>query len=180
MLRRLFPVMALAGLALGALPASAVRAESAPSARALSLAGRYLIDAQAQRILANEGPVVAQYMLSKIPEPQGGQAKAEEVRQAMIDAADAAVKDKLPEFMSKSAAIYAKVFSEQELTGIVAFFDSPAGHAFVAKTNDAAGPMAELIRSLGDEIQIDTRRRFCAQEADSCKAAAPDGAAKGE
>jgi hypothetical protein len=149
------------------------------------LAQRYLADAEAEKILAGEGPVVARYMLSKIPEPAGGPAKADEVRQAMLDAADEAVKDKLPEFIQKSAVIYARVYTEKELSDIVAFYDSPSGKAFVAKTSVAAAPMADMIQSLGMEIQIQTRDRFCAREPASCKttsttpsAPAPDGAAR--
>ena len=89
----------------------------------------------------------------------------------MLDAATAAVHAKVPEFLDKTAIIYARVFTEKELTDIVAFYDSPSGRAFVAKTGTAAGPMAALIQSLGDDIQRDTRQRFCAKEPESCKAA---------
>jgi hypothetical protein len=144
-------------------------ASAAPSARALQLATRYLAAAQAQRILSGEGPTIAQFMLSKVPEPAGGPAKAEEVRSAMLDAADAAVKARLPEFLQKSAVIYAKVFTEQELADIVAFYDSPSGRAFVLKTDAASASMAEVIRSLGEELKSDTRAGFCAKEPQSCR-----------
>ena len=144
----------------------------APSPKALALARRYVADAQAERILSDEGQPVAQFMLSKIPEPPGGEAKANEVRQAMLDAADAAVKAKMPEFLEKTAVIYAQIFSEKELSDIVGFYDSPSGRIFIAKTGEAAGPMAELIHSLGEGIQADTQARFCAKEPESCKAAA--------
>ncbi len=164
-------IIAAAVIAAGLIAAPALAQE--PSARAIALAKRYLADAEARKILENEGPVVAQYMISKIPAPAGGDAKAQEVKQAMLDAANAAVLAKLPDFLDKTAVIYAKVFSEKELTDIVAFYDSPSGKAFVAKTGDAAAPMAELIHALGDDIQRDTQQRFCAKEPDSCKAAKP-------
>jgi hypothetical protein len=163
-------LIALAALALMATGPAAF-GQTQPSPKAVALAKRYLADAEAQRILADEGPTVAQFMLSKIPEPAGGPAKADEVRQAMIDAATAAVHAKVPEFIDKTAVIYARIFTEKELTDIVAFYDSPSGKAFVGKTTDASTPMAELIHTLGDSIQIDTRARFCAKEPDSCKAA---------
>jgi len=150
---------------------SAAVAQTPPSARSVALARRYLDDAQAQTILSGEGPVVAQFMLSKIPAPAGGEAKANEVRQAMIDAADAAVAAQMPAFMQKMAVIYAQVFTEKELSDIVAFYDSASGKAFVAKTSAATAPVAELIHSLGAAIQADTQTRFCAREPASCQPA---------
>jgi len=163
-MNRLIALLAL-GCALMAAPALA----QAPSPKAVALAKRYLAAAEASKILENEGPVVAQYMISKIPAPAGGEAKAREVKHAMLDAATAAVQAKVPEFLDKTAVIYARVFTEKQLEDIVAFYDSPSGKAFVAKTGDAAAPMSDLIRSLGDDIQRDTRQRFCAKEPDSCK-----------
>jgi hypothetical protein len=154
-----------------AAPATAEPAGGEPSATAIALAKRYVADAEARKILEDEGPTVARYMISKVPAPAGGEAKASEVKQAMLDAANAAVHAKVPEFLDKTAVIYARVFTEKELADIVAFYDSPSGKAFVAKTGAAAEPMAELIRSLGDDIQRDTGKRFCAKEPDSCKAA---------
>jgi hypothetical protein len=140
-----------------------------PSPKAIALAKRYVALAEARKILEDEGPTVAQYMISKVPAPAGGDAKATEVKQAMLDAATEAVHAKVPEFLDKTALIYARIFTEKELSDIVAFYDSPAGKAFVAKTGDAAGPMATLIQSLGDDIQRDTRQKFCAKEPQSCK-----------
>lgn len=151
-----------------------------PSPKALALAQRYLADAEAERILDNEGPTIARYLLSRMPAPAGGEAKANEVRDAMIEAATAAVKDKVPEFLQRSARIYASVFTETELTAIVAFYDSPAGRAFVAKTSDASAPMAALIHDIGGEIQTDVNKRFCAREPEECKAATPQGAPAGK
>jgi len=172
-MRRLIALLA-ASAALFAAAAAAAQTSGAaePSAKALALAKRYVADAQAERILSDEGPAVAQFMLSKVPQPAGGEAKADEVRQAMLDAANAAVQAQLPIFLDKTAAIYARVFTEKELSDIVTFYDSPSGRAFITKTGDAATPMAELIHSLGAEIQADTQSRFCAKEPDSCKAAA--------
>jgi hypothetical protein len=158
-------------LAAGALlwtSAAVAQTQIAPSAKSLSLARRYLDAAQAQTILSGEGPVVAQFMLSKIPAPAGGEAKANEVRQAMLEAADAAVAAQMPTFMDRLATIYAEVFTEKELSDIVAFYDSASGKAFVAKTGAATAPVAELIHSLGGAIQSDTQARFCAREPASC------------
>ena len=89
----------------------------------------------------------------------------------MIRSADAAVKAAVPAFLDESAAIYARVFSVKELRDIVAFYESASGRAFVAKTTNASAPVAELIRRLGDKIQVDARKRFCAMEPESCKSA---------
>lgn len=161
-------------LALGASPLPAL-AQNAPepSPKAVALAERYLADAEAERILDNEGPTIARYLLGRMPAPPGGETKANEVRAAMIDAATAAVKDKVPEFLKRSARVYARVFTEEELTAIVAFYDSPAGRAFVAKTSDASAPMGALIHDIGGEIQADVNKRFCAREPEECKAVTP-------
>jgi hypothetical protein len=158
--------------------AAFAQSEVEPTPRSVALARRYLEDAQGDRILSSEGPAVARYMLAKIPEPAGGAAKADEVRQAMIESANAAVAAKVPAFMEASARIYARIFTDQELADIVAFYDSPSGRAFVAKTADASGPMAELIHSLGAEIQADTLSRFCAREPQSCKSLPPTPAGR--
>ncbi len=164
----------IALLAAGAMlwtSSAAAQTQAPPSARAVSLARRYLTDAKAETILSGEGPVVAQFMLSKIPAPAGGEAKADEVRQAMLDAADAAVAAQMPTFMDRMAAIYAEVFTEQELSDIVAFYDSASGRSFVAKTGAATAPVAELIHTLGGAIQADAHARFCAREPASCPVA---------
>ena len=172
-MKRLLALLTL-GAALTATAAEAQEPSShEPTPRAVALAKRYLAAAEASKILENEGPVVAQYMISKVPAPAGGEAKATEVKHAMLDAATAAVQAKVPEFLDKTAVIYARVFTEKQLQDIVAFYDSASGKAFVAKTGDAAGPMADLIHTLGDDIQRDTRKRFCAKEPDSCKPTAP-------
>src|SRR5579875_4059414 len=157
-------LLALPGLAL---------AQAQPSPEALALAKRYVVAAQASKILENEGPAVAQYMISRMAAPPGGDAKEAEVKHAMLAAADAAVAAKTPEFLDKTAAIYARTFTEPELEAIVAFYDSPAGKAFVAKGQAAAQPMAELIHALGADIQKDTEQRFCAKEPALCQNAPP-------
>ena len=146
-------------------------AQAQPNPKALALAKRYVVAAQASKILQDEGPAVAQYMISRMAAPPGGDEKEAEVKHAMLDAADAAVTAKLPEFLDKTAAVYARVFTEQELEAIVGFYDSPAGKAFVAKGQAAAEPMAALIHALGPDIQRDTEQRFCAKEAALCQAA---------
>lgn len=151
--------------------AAMAQAQGTPSGAAIALAKRYVAAAQARKILEDEGPTVAQYMISRMPAPAGGDAKAHEVKQAMLDAADAAVQAKLPEFLNKTALIYARIFTEKELQDIVAFYDSPSGKAFVQKSQGAAPPVAELIQSLGAGIQRDTEQRFCLKEADLCKTA---------
>ncbi len=159
----------IAVLAAGAALMASEALAQEPSPKAIALAKRYVAAAEARKILEDEGPTVAQYMISKVPPPVGGEDKAREVKQAMLDAATAAVHAKVPEFLDKTAVIYAHVFSERELEDIVTFYDSPSGKAFVTKTGDAARPMAILIQSLGDDIQRDTRQRFCAKEPQSCK-----------
>ena len=139
--------------------------------RTLALAKRYVVAAEAGKILQEEAPTVAQYMIGRMPPPAGGEAKAHEVKLAMLDAANAAVNARLPEFLDKTAAIYARIFTEKELQDIVAFYDSPSGRAFLAKGQDAAEPMAAVIQSLGAAIQRDTEQRFCIKEPDLCKTA---------
>jgi hypothetical protein len=164
--------MSRTGLSLALMLLAAGAAHAAePGPRALALARRYVAAVQAQTILENEGPAIAAFIISRMPPPPGGEARAEEVKHAMLDAANAAVAAKTPEFLDKTAAVYATLFTEKELADIVAFYDSPAGKAFVAKTKDAAAPMAAVIHDLGAEIQQDTQQRFCAKEADLCKAA---------
>jgi hypothetical protein len=169
-------ILSVAALALAAsLAATSAVAQpgAAPSPKALALARRYVAAAQAGKILQDEAPAVAQFIISRMAPPPGGDAKASEVKHAMLDAADAAVQAKLPDFLDKTAEIYARVFSEQELEAIVGFYDSPAGKAFVAKGQTAAAPMADLIHTLGGEIQQDTEQRFCLKESDLCQKAPP-------
>jgi hypothetical protein len=161
----------IVALVIGAALTSTSSLAEEPSGKTIALAKRYVALAEARKILEDEGPTVARYMISKVPAPAGGEVKANEVKQAMLDAATEAVHAKVPEFLDKTALIYARLFTEKELADIVAFYDSPSGKAFVAKTSEAATPMAALIQSLGDDIQRDTRQKFCAKEPESCKVA---------
>lgn len=111
----------LAGLAIAvSLLASAAPAlaQSTPTPRQMELA-RELIDASgARQTFETQLRSMFAQMGSSGPDDQ-------KVQQALIKAT--------PQFLDMMVASYARVYTEQELAGIVTFYKSPAGKAMLAK-----------------------------------------------
>lgn len=124
MKRFILAVLAGAALCLNSTPSAAAQASApaaAPSAEQLELA-RQVIDATGLRKTL-EPQVRA--MLAQFPNPnlsKEGQAAQEELV------------SRLPAVIDAVTVVYAQVYSEDELRGILSFYKSQAGKAMIAKS----------------------------------------------
>jgi hypothetical protein len=72
-----------------------------------------------------------------------------------------AIVEALPEYLDMLAPEVAKIFTEAELEGAVAFFESPAGRALISK-QAALTPVAEkVMSSLLPQIEESIATRLC-------------------
>ena len=55
------------------------------------------------------------------------------------------------EYMSKVADIYAKYFSDDDIKGMIQFYQTPAGQHYIAKIPEVTADMAQLADSAGAE-----------------------------
>ena len=139
-------------------PAPASSEESAPSARKLELA-RQLV--QISDLKTNMTSAMRS-MAAQFAAQGNGNLSPE--RQAKLKAAAEAEADVLPKMVPRieEAMVqgYARNFTEDELSAALAFYQSPAGRAIVAKTPllmqgvmvEMVRLMPELRREMGDEI----------------------------
>ncbi len=139
-------------------PPAASPPASAPSAHSVELAKRFFVvahvDAQIDTLLANLVPALIQSETKRVPNASPELAAA--ITQATLSAAH----EWAPKVMDRMAVEYAKVFTDKELEGAIAFYDSPVGRSLIAKSPRLA-PVAtkivmamqpELIRMIGDQV----------------------------
>ena len=67
----------------------------------------------------------------------------------------------VPQIAERTAVVYARTFSEQELTDIDTFLESPAGRAWIARQPDVSSAVTEGLKALWPKLADEARRRFC-------------------
>jgi hypothetical protein len=63
-----------------------------------------------------------------------------------------------PKLIDRFTTVYAGVYTEQEMTDILAFYKSPAGQAMVAKQPEAVAKVGQAGASLGPDIEAAFRQ----------------------
>ena len=67
--------------------------------------------------------------------------------------------------MDRVLPIYASTFTEQELTDVVAFYESPSGKAIIEKAPSLAPKVAAVMPLILPEYKADLLRRLCRKTA---------------
>lgn len=162
---RTVTMAALALLASGAGPVHASQAKSAapaagePSARQLSLSRRYieLIQTDQLSVMIRSGIEMAanaDLAASELPS---------EDRAFILDLATELTTDMMPQMFDRMAPVYARIFSEDELLALIAFYDSDMGRSIMQKTYssmpEANAAMMELMPQLFEKMAA----RMCAR-----------------
>jgi hypothetical protein len=132
-----------------------------PSPTALALTRRYFaavnfrssMDSTMRSIM----PTLIGELASEHPEitPAQRQIVTEAVEDSMPAYTDHVIEQVIP--------IYATAFSEQELTDIVTFYESPAGKAIVSKMPALAPRVAAILPTVLPEFKADIERRICSK-----------------
>lgn len=68
-----------------------------------------------------------------------------------------------PKLMDRAVSIYASVYSDEELTAMASFYESPTGQSILAKTPQIAPKVAEVTRELLPEATAQMARELCAK-----------------
>jgi hypothetical protein len=85
-----------------------------------------------------------------------------EQRQQIVGVVRAVMREKVtPQIMQRMAQVYAETFTEPELRAIVAFYESAAGQAIMAKAPSLAPQAAHVVQDLMPEAQAEVARRVC-------------------
>ncbi len=85
-----------------------------------------------------------------------------EVKQRMTDAMDGMVNALIPKLFDEMAGFYATDFSEDELKGILAFYQSPTGQALKEKAPLVAQQIGLTMVKLIPRMQLSVLEKVCA------------------
>jgi len=155
-----------------------VAALAAPSERALDLTRRYFVlthlDEKVKSVLQSMTPSLVAQMVRKNPQLTPQQ------RALLGQAAAEAEQDTAGRMLERLGPVFAERFTDSELQAIVAFYESAAGKALVARTPAFAAQMNPTLQALMPQMLADLNERFCAKA--GCKlrpAPAASGATSG-
>lgn len=144
------------------LAAAPAAASAAPAAdKRLALARRYFgaihFDAMMKQMTERMYPPLMDSMLKQNPNLTEAQ------RKAIVEAATESGQAYTAHLGEKSIAIIADVFSEEELSALVAFYESPVAQTMLAKTPELTSRMTGVALEEMPSLQADLRKRLCAK-----------------
>jgi len=143
-------VVAVATLVLLAAPARAEPASADASARRLELSERYF------KALHLETNYIA-LMKSMLPILMAGRAPAQS-GEALEETFRAVIDEVMPQMIKDMEAIMvpacAEIFTEEELAGLVGFYESPAGQSLVVKTPQLSARTSPEMAKLMPKYQV--------------------------
>lgn len=124
-------VMAFATLPVSSTAAQpAVQTSEAPSPRRMELARQYL-----DLLMTDQFEGVVHEMLGdEFANDSEMQALPDEDRRFILSLTAELTTDMVPQMITEMVPVYAATFTEEELTALVAFFDSPLGRSIAAKS----------------------------------------------
>ena len=91
--------------------------------------------------------------------------------QLVSDAVIETMGDFTPKFLEQSEGIYAETFTEEELTQLVTFYESPVGQSIMAKIPNMMPRMTQLMIQDMPDLQSAIVAKMCAKI--DCKATKP-------
>lgn len=130
-----------------------------PSARQLSLSRRYVELMQSEQLATAIREVV-------VAEMNGSNAGADlpaEDREYLIDLSTELAAEMVPQMMDQLAPVYARTFTEEELTAMVEFYDSEIGRSIVDKTYASLVEADQAMMSVMPRLMEKMAARICAR-----------------
>ncbi|MBA4011600.1 MAG: hypothetical protein C0481_07010 [Phenylobacterium sp.] len=144
-----------AGLA-AMLLAGAASAQTAPTARQLDLAQRYVkamkLETTVTSVVNQLGPTVMGGSLDSLPP---------EKREAVMGVVREVSRKMMAKMSTQMAPMLAEVFTEKELEDVVAFYEGPSGQALIEKSPQLSAKMAPLMNDLMPEMQTEMLAGMC-------------------
>jgi hypothetical protein len=133
-------------------------ADADPTPRQLELANRYIADVQLDQTMSRVMQSTIPTMMAQMPSQMTDDQKA--ALQSVITDVTLEMTHKL---VIDMAPAIADVFTEQELTDLVSFYESPTGRSLVAKTPLLAQRMQPIIVQLMPEMRREMLVKLCAK-----------------
>jgi hypothetical protein len=130
-----------------------------PSARQMHLSRRYIELTQSDQM---EEAVRAMIVGEANTDPSMREIPAED-RAFMVDLATELTIDLMPQMMDRLVPVYARTFSETELTALVAFFDSELGRSIAEKSIASAPEANAAMMSVMPQLFEKMATRVCAR-----------------
>jgi len=136
-----------------------------PTPRQLELAHRYIelihIDKTYGETMRALGPSI----LASMPKEAGADPV---LQQKVLDAVNEAASDFMITIVKKMEPIMAEIYSEEELSDLVAFYQSKSGRALVDKQPLIVAKMGPLMQEIMPQFQASLKNKVCARV--DCKA----------
>ncbi|HEX5775352.1 MAG TPA: DUF2059 domain-containing protein [Caulobacteraceae bacterium] len=162
-MKRFFIAAALALLAVGPSLAQEAPApsqvEAAVSEEKLALVRRFFDVGRVARTTEDAMramiPIAAEQAMQQHP------SLTTEHRQALVESMIESVKPTAARILDRFAPIYAQAFTTEELTTIIAFYETPAAQALLDKQPQLMATTTQITRELIPEFEAEMLRRFC-------------------
>ncbi|HET9161464.1 MAG TPA: DUF2059 domain-containing protein [Caulobacteraceae bacterium] len=138
-------------------------AQAAPTDKQLDLAKRYVAAAHMA-----DGVNTMMKQLQPMLMNQASAQLTSDQKKILGDAFDVAYAHYLDHYMTRIVPILAETYSEDELAGIVAFYESPTGQAMIAKSPALQEKLVPVAMDLVPDLQADMKAEVCAHV--SCEA----------
>ncbi len=132
-------------------------ANAAPTDKQMALAKRYVEAAH----MADSVSTMMKQLRPMLMSQAEAQLDASE-KKIIGDAFDVAYEHYLKSYLNKITPILADTYSEEELTGIVAFYESPVGQAMLAKSPELQQKLVPVAMDLVPDLQADLKTEVCA------------------
>lgn len=160
-----FCLVVLAGLSLttGAMaqskPAPSAPVAGQPSAHQMALSRRYVELAQSEQLEdAIRGIIMTQ--ASTDPDTRG---LPDEDRRFLIDLSTELTADLLPEMLDRLVPVYARGYSEEELSALIAFYETDMGQSIIDKTYAMMPETNQAMMAVMPQMMDKMAVRICAR-----------------
>ncbi|WP_332659987.1 DUF2059 domain-containing protein [Brevundimonas sp.] len=155
----LFSALALASGAMAQAKAAPQPGADQPSARQMHLSRRYIELTQSDQM---EEAIRSMIVGQANDDPSMREIPAED-RAFMVDLATELTVDLMPDMLDRLVPVYARTFSEAELTALVTFFDSELGRSIAEKSISSAPEANAAMMSVMPQLFEKMATRICAR-----------------
>jgi hypothetical protein len=132
----------------------------APDARRLELAHRYILAIHMDRVFDATMRSMLPGMMAHMPNSNN---LTDKEKQALVDVTTEVSSEMLQKLVKKMEPIMAELFTEKELTELVAFYEGPTGQSLMAKSPLLAQRIAPMAAEMMPEMEAEMMVKMCAR-----------------
>lgn len=133
------------------------QAMTSPSPRRMALARQYLDLMMTDQF---EG-VVHEMLGAEFENDSAMQALPDEERRFILSLTAELTADMVPQMITEMVPVYAATFTEEELTALVAFFDTPMGHLIASKSVEVMPEANRAVMAVVPQLLEKMATRMC-------------------